>query len=570
MSTLVPSSPIKILIADDSNTDRLLLKTLLTKQGHEVVVASDGVEAVEVFFQEQPTVVLMDALMPRMDGFEAAQKIKLLAGEDFVPIIFLTSLQEADSLARCLDAGGDDFLSKPYNSVILQAKINAFTRMREMHSTVKLQRDEIAAHNNRLMREQEVAKRVFDKVAHGGCLDAPNIQYSLSPIAIFNGDVALAGVSPAGNLLVLLGDFTGHGLDAAIGAMPLAQSFYSLLDKGFSMQDIMAEVNTKLNEVLPVGVFCCAIVAEINFTTGTMRVLNAGLPDAYIYTPSTAVIRRLASHHLPLGVRPILDFNNSVRTYEIEDNDRLYLWTDGILEAENDHGEMFGDTRLLEVFKKNTNAENLFTELNIAVNSYISQDTIGDDISLVEVKMVPPEQFKIERPKVVTDEQAGPRDWSLRYELRPDTLRDFDPLPILLNILLSVPFLRNSGGQIYTVMAELYANALEHGVLGLESSMKNSTAGFNQYYQLRQQRLEQLAEGLITVELDYKGSLQGGVLKITVEDSGDGFDHQGFLVASSEAPYSGRGISLLLSICQSVEYVGRGNRVCATFAWGKE
>ncbi|WP_101759370.1 SpoIIE family protein phosphatase [Oceanicoccus sp. KOV_DT_Chl] len=563
-----PLGKIKILIADDSNTDRLLLQTILKKQGHEVVVASDGLEAVDVFLAQSPSIVLMDALMPRMDGFEAAQKIKQLAGEDFVPIIFLTSLQEADSLARCLDAGGDDFLSKPYNSVILQAKINAFSRMREMHRTVKSQRDEISAHNDRLLREQEVAKRVFDKVAHEGCLDASNIKYALSPIAIFNGDVALAGVSSAGHLVVLLGDFTGHGLDAAIGAMPLAQSFYSMLEKGFSMQDILAEINSKLHEVLPVGVFCCAIMAEINFTAATMRVWNGGLPDAFIYRPSSADITRLASQHLPLGVRAQLDFNNSVMTYGIETDDRLYLWSDGIHEATNESGEMFGEPRLVQVFEDNTDAENLFTELNIAVNSFIAEDSVGDDISLVEVKMVPPEQFKVERPQIIGEQQAGPRDWSLNYQLRPDTLRDFDPLPMLLYVLMSVPFLRNSGGQIYTVMAELYANALEHGVLKLESAMKDSTEGFNQYYQLRKERLEQLTEGLISVELDYKGSRHGGVLRIIVEDSGEGFNHQGLLMGSPDQPYSGRGINLLLSICESVEFFGRGNRVCATFVWG--
>ena len=228
-----PLGTVKILIADDSDTDRFLLHRILKKQGHNVVLAADGVEAVEVFKQERPGIVLLDALMPHMDGFEAAEKIKQLAGEEFIPVIFLTSLQEAGSLARCLDAGGDDFLSKPYNSVILKAKINAFERMREMHRTLSHQRDEIFAHNSRLLREQEVAKRVFDKVAHAGCLDAANIQYALSPIAVFNGDVALAGVNPAGDLMVLLGDFTGHGLDAAIGAMPLAQSFYSMLEKGF-------------------------------------------------------------------------------------------------------------------------------------------------------------------------------------------------------------------------------------------------------------------------------------------------------------------------------------------------
>ena len=84
-----PSVPItKILIADDNNTDRLLLKAILCQQGHEVFVAKDGHEAIEVFREMQPDLVLLDVLMPNVDGFEAAEKIRQLAGEAFIPIIF--------------------------------------------------------------------------------------------------------------------------------------------------------------------------------------------------------------------------------------------------------------------------------------------------------------------------------------------------------------------------------------------------------------------------------------------------------------------------------------------------
>src|SRR5690606_40932182 len=85
-----------------------------------------------------------------------------------------------------------------------------------------------ARHNEHLLREQHVAKAVFDKVAHSGCLDAPNIRYMQSPYALFNGDLLLAAYKPSGGMHVMLGDFTGHGLPAAIGAMPLAELFYGM------------------------------------------------------------------------------------------------------------------------------------------------------------------------------------------------------------------------------------------------------------------------------------------------------------------------------------------------------
>ena len=246
-----PLEPLTILIAEDSAADRMLLSTIVRRQGHEVLTAANGAEAVEAFRQQRPQLVLMDAMMPVMDGFEAARQIKELAGETLVPIIFLTSLTESEALARCLEAGGDDFLAKPYNQVILGAKIKAMDRLRRLQATVLQQRDQIARHHEYLLNEQRVAKAVFDKVAHSGCLSAPNIRYLQSPYALFNGDLLLAAFTPAGDMHVLLGDFTGHGLPAAVGAMPLAEVFYGMTAKGYGLSETLREMNAKLKRILP-------------------------------------------------------------------------------------------------------------------------------------------------------------------------------------------------------------------------------------------------------------------------------------------------------------------------------
>ena len=147
-----------ILIADDNASDRLLLSTIVRRQGHRVISVSNGQEAVEVFERERPQLVLLDALMPVMDGFEAARRIKQMAGESLVPIIFLTSLSESEALVRCLDAGGDDFVAKPYNQIILAAKINAMDRLRRLHETVLRQRDQITKHHDYLLNEQQIGR----------------------------------------------------------------------------------------------------------------------------------------------------------------------------------------------------------------------------------------------------------------------------------------------------------------------------------------------------------------------------------------------------------------------------
>ncbi len=186
----------KILIVDDELTNRMILSAILKKEGYSIVSAVNGQEAVDVFQQEEPDLVLMDIMMPIMDGYEATKKIKTLSEEKFTPIIFLTAMTDEEALRRCVDVGGDDFLSKPYNQVIIKAKIDALERMSQLYNTVYKQKRELLAHQEHESKEQEVARKVFDSILNPGCLSAENIKLHLSPMSLFNGDVVLAAVKP--------------------------------------------------------------------------------------------------------------------------------------------------------------------------------------------------------------------------------------------------------------------------------------------------------------------------------------------------------------------------------------
>lgn len=557
-----------ILVADDTGTDRLILETIVRKEGHRVISAKDGIEAVALFDKERPDIVLLDALMPKLDGFGAARQIKALAGEQLVPIIFLTSLTDTASLVQCLDAGGDDFLSKPYNRVILQAKIKAFNRMREMHGTMLEQRDQIVLHNEHLLQEQTVAKQVFDNIAHSGCLDASNVKYFLSPLAVFNGDVLLAAMRPSGSMMVLLGDFTGHGLPAAIGAMPLASTFYGMAHKGFAMTDILREVNSKLKNILPVGVFCCATIIDMNFHKRTMKVWNGGLPECFLRRAETGEIEAVRSTHLPLGVLDGKSFKDDCLNFDLDVGDRFFMWSDGIHEARSADGSMFGEERLLNVFSECTDSNELFGDILTRVQSFVGDGEKDDDLSLIEIRMEEPSNILSKSVDFNASGGTGLMEWKLEFEVKPASFRFFDPLPLLLNILVEVPGLSSHSGELYTIMSELYNNALEHGVLGLDSSLKKTSDGFAEYYALRQYRLERIKEGFVRFGLDHKTGDNGGSLILTVSDSGDGFDYDATMQCDMELQgYCGRGIPLLKNMCEGLEYFGNGSSVRAVFEW---
>lgn len=120
--------PMRVLVVDDELANRQLLQAFLMRMGHRTLLACNGQEGVERFASDSPDLVLMDVMMPLMDGFEATRRIKAMAGARWVPVIYLTALSREEYVLEGLQAGGDDFLSKPLNLGVLEAKLRAFAR----------------------------------------------------------------------------------------------------------------------------------------------------------------------------------------------------------------------------------------------------------------------------------------------------------------------------------------------------------------------------------------------------------------------------------------------------------
>ena len=118
----------KVLAVDDNRTNLHILQVFLKKLGHDVILAENGEEAVARFQSESPDLVLLDIMMPVMDGFEAARRIKAMTRDRWTPVIFLSALNRDENLVEGLDAGADDYLTKPINFVVLEAKLRSMQR----------------------------------------------------------------------------------------------------------------------------------------------------------------------------------------------------------------------------------------------------------------------------------------------------------------------------------------------------------------------------------------------------------------------------------------------------------
>lgn len=143
--------PLKVLVVDDTATNRQILQVFLGKLAFDVVTAEDGAEGVAAFQREASDIVIMDVMMPVMDGYQATRRIKELAGEHWVPVLFLSALDNEDSLVAGLDAGGDDYLQKPVNFVVLDAKLRSVCRALALQRSLDDERHRAAAISDNLV-----------------------------------------------------------------------------------------------------------------------------------------------------------------------------------------------------------------------------------------------------------------------------------------------------------------------------------------------------------------------------------------------------------------------------------
>jgi PAS domain S-box-containing protein len=121
--------PLRVLVVDDNRTNVQILQVFLKKLGHSTITAEDGAQAVALCAGQKPDLILLDIMMPVMDGFEAARQIRKQATERWIPIIFLSAMDREENLVTGIEAGGDDFMSKPINFVLIEAKMRSMQRM---------------------------------------------------------------------------------------------------------------------------------------------------------------------------------------------------------------------------------------------------------------------------------------------------------------------------------------------------------------------------------------------------------------------------------------------------------
>jgi PAS domain S-box-containing protein len=502
---------LNVLVVDDTATNRQILQVFLKKLGFAVITANDGAQAVERFVADRPDIVLMDVMMPVMDGLEATRRIKAGSGTRWVPVIFLTALDKEEDLVTGLDSGGDDYLTKPISFVVLDAKLRSLRRTLALQSALEenqrrtqaitdnivdgvitsnshgtilsvnpavshifgYQPAEMVGRNvNMLMpepyqsthdgyqaayvagapakiigqpgrtlsgrrsngevfpldvaiselqlgderlfvgivrdiseriaaefrlrenatrlqhyhdqqqQENALAQEIMDRLTLRESLQDPVLQHWLLPAANFSGDVIAAARCPSGQLFAMLGDATGHGLSAAISALPAVNVFYGMAKRNLPLLEIVAEVNKQLRVSSPEGRFFAATLVKFDVQTRRAEVWVGGMPDALLLDAQGHIVRRFTSRNLALGI--VDERVGDCETVICDPGSQLVLFSDGLVEAADTNGVEFGLGRLADVLTGEP-SERRLEAVKTALAAHVGSDAPHDDISILTI-----------------------------------------------------------------------------------------------------------------------------------------------------------------------------------------
>ncbi|HZW25699.1 MAG TPA: SpoIIE family protein phosphatase [Gallionella sp.] len=384
-----------------------------------------------------------------------------------------------------------------------------------------------------------------------------------------SGDVLIAAQTPANAVHVMLADAVGHGLAAAINVLPVCRAFYDLTEKGFSIEQIASDLNELVNQIMPVDRFVSTALLAINYDSRVIEVWNGGVPALRLLDRSGGLLHSWPSRHLPLGILDAGAFSAKPEILRYEEDCQLYLFSDGLVEACCPRGMLYSDERIAESLASAPH-ERRFEALIADFKSHLAGCGVHDDVVVAMMDIVAGASQVSESPgsdsrrPASRGTTAAGADWRVAIKLGANELKYLDTVPLVVQLLSKMNSVKEHHSALFLILSELFNNALDHGVLGLDSGIKRGLEGFERYLELRDERMRALERGEISIEIDSVVIEGRQAVKIHILDSGDGFDYRAMQAAGGGSQH-GRGIVLTRSLVSRLEYFGKGNEVVAYY-----
>lgn len=389
----------RVLVVDDSKAQRMLLRLSLERWNYDVAEAETGDSALELCKQQQFDIILSDWMMPGLTGPEFCSLFRSLTTESYSYFILLTSKSNKDEVALGLDAGADDFLSKPINSAELRARMQAGERLLGMQRELQLKNQQLGETltvlqdiYDSLDRDLIEARKLQQSLVRGRHHDFGSAQVSLllRPSGHVGGD--LVGYFPlsAERLAIFSVDVSGHGVASAMMAARLAGMFSisgDVIAEGSAPrisppETITERLNTHVLEVMQVDQYFTWVYADADLASGRVSLTQAGHPHPMLIR-ATGQIEHLGRGGMPIGLIPGAKWDRT--EIILQPGDQLFLMTDGLTECRAPSGAELGEEGLTEIISqiRDLRGTDFLDRLEYALENFSQSKDFPDDVSAI-------------------------------------------------------------------------------------------------------------------------------------------------------------------------------------------
>lgn len=382
------SSHAEILVVDDDALSRTLLAQLLTAAGYKCIVSKDGSEALEIIHARPPSLLLLDFDMPGLNGAEVLTRIRSDHNPTVsqIPVIMLTAHGSEDSEVSCLQAGADDFVTKPVYAAVLRARIQTQLRLRSMRRQLQRQNDELENWRRDLERDLAAARLTQQSLIPQKPPTLPGWEVATCyrPVIQVGGDIYGWLRMKDGRILFWIADGTGHGASAALLTTLAKLLFHHGSVEHNTPARVMEAVNHDFRSIFGGRSFMTAMCVAVDPATGRASIVGAGHPPLLI-ARRTGATETIASVVPPLGLVESPELTETI--VDLKPGDTFLLYTDGLFGSRKGKESRL-NPRFLEKMLDHSapSAEALLGQILVETAPSKAEEALPDDVAALAVR----------------------------------------------------------------------------------------------------------------------------------------------------------------------------------------
>jgi phosphoserine phosphatase RsbU/P len=374
----------RILIVDDTPANIQILSGILKEKGYQLSIATNGKQALQVLEKIHPDLILLDVMMPEMDGFEACRQIKQSKALRDIPIIFLTAKTETSDIVSGFEIGAVDYVAKPFNPHELLARINTHLTIDHLRRSLAEKIEELAQARK---REMEMAYRVQSQLIPTSTPQLPGWEFAANwqPAREVSGDFYDFMRNKNGQGIIIA-DVSGKGMPAALFMASTRSIVRAKATTSMSPAESFTQANSLICADAARGMFVTVFYAELDPEKRTLTYVNCGHNSPFWYRATQDSIQELPSTGPVIGI--IESMQCKQQQIEMSSGDVILLYTDGITEAFNENEQEFGDERLKAVLTKHAQKSppEILSEIKTALETFVGSAPQSDDRTIVLIK----------------------------------------------------------------------------------------------------------------------------------------------------------------------------------------